>query len=108
MAWIKDAVVDIIILLFIVAYAISLNSVLQVILWVYTGLLFISKVLALFMPSLQRRANNTQVPIYVYHIIYILTLGTLIYIGDFYFAAAWGIIWVLSVIQYISSNKKKS
>lgn len=105
MAWIKDAVVDVIILLFIVAYAISLNDVLHVVLWVYTGLLLISKVLALFMPSLQRRANNTQVPILVYHLIYAITLGILIYIGDYYFAAAWGIIWILSVIQYVSSNK---
>lgn len=108
MAWIKDVVVDIIILLFIIAYAISLNSVLQVILWVYTGLLLAGKILALYMPSLQRRANNTQVPIYIYHIIYVLTVGALVYIGDYYFAAAWGIIWVLSMIQYVSSNKRKS
>lgn len=108
MSWIKDAVVDVIILLVIATYAITLNEILQVVLWVYTGLLLISKLLAFFMPSLQRRANKSQVPDYIYHIIYALTVGMLIFAQDFYLAGTWGIIWIFSLIQSISSGKNKS
>ena len=108
MNWIKDAVVDVIILLVIAIYAITLNEILQVVIWVYTGLLFISKLLAFFMPSLQRRANKSTVPDYIYHIIYALTVGMFVYAQDFYFAGAWGIIWIFSLIQSISSGKNKS
>lgn len=104
MNWIKDAVLDVIILLFIVVFAYTYNNILEVVLWVYTGLLLLSKILALFMPSLQRRASKTQVPPLFYHIIYALTVGVFIYIEHYYFTGAWLLVWLLSVWNERSSS----
>ncbi|MEX0724302.1 MAG: hypothetical protein WD357_02825 [Gracilimonas sp.] len=106
MTWIKDAYLDVIILLFIVVFAFYANTVLEVVLWVYTSLLFISKILAFFMPSLQRKANNTTAPQIFYHIVYGLTVGILVYSNNYYLAGAWLAIWIVSVISLNSSKKK--
>jgi dolichol kinase len=106
MAWLKDVYLDVVILLFIVLYAITVNQVLEVVLWVYTALLILSKVLSLFMPSLQRKAGNTEAPILFYHIVYALSAGIFFYASNYYLAGAWLLVWVLSVIN-LSSLKEK-
>ncbi|MDR9416258.1 MAG: hypothetical protein RI564_08240 [Gracilimonas sp.] len=106
MAWLKDALLDIIILLFILSYVISANSIIQIVLWVYTALLLLSKILAFFMPSLQQRANKTEVPPYFYHVVYALTVGLFIFGSYYYFAGVWSLIWLASIYQYATSNKK--
>ncbi len=60
MAWLKDAYLDIVVLLLISLFVVYTNNVLEVILWVYTGLLLLSKILALFMPSLQKRQTKRK------------------------------------------------
>lgn len=106
MTWLKDVYLDIVILLFIILYAIMLNQVLEVVLWVYTVLLILSKVLSLFMPSLQRKAGNTEAPILFYHIIYALSAGVFFYVSNYYLGGAWVLVWALSVVN-LSSMKKK-
>lgn len=106
MGWIKDAYLDVIVLLFIIVFAFYGNTVLEVVLWVYTSLLLLSKVLAFFMPALQRKANNTTAPPLFYNVIYALTLGILIYSGNYYLAGAWGVIWMVSIFSSNSSKKK--
>jgi hypothetical protein len=106
MAWLKDVYLDIVILLFIILYAILVNQVLEVVLWVYTALLILSKVLSLFIPSLQRKAGNTEAPILFYHIIYALSAGIFFYASNYYLGGAWLVVWALSVVN-LSSMKKK-
>jgi|AntRauTorcE11897_2_1112592.scaffolds.fasta_scaffold03375_2 hypothetical protein len=106
MTWIKDAYLDVIILLFIVVFAFYANTVLEVVLWVYTSLLLLSKILALFMPALQKKANKTTAPPVFYHVIYGLTVGILAYSSNYYLAGAWLTIWIVSVISLNSSKKK--
>ncbi len=106
MDWLKDAYLDVIILLFIILFAFYPNSVLEVVLWVYTGLLLLSKVLAIFMPSLQQKANKTNAPSLFYHVIYALTIGVFLFVQHYYFAGSWAIIWIISVIN-LNSGKQK-
>lgn len=107
MGWIKDAYLDVIVLLFIIAFAFYANTVLEVVLWVYTSLLLLSKILAFFMPSLQQRANKTTAPPLFYNVIYALTVAILIYSGNYYLGGAWGVIWIVSIVSLSSSKKKK-
>lgn len=106
MKWLKDAYLDVVILLFIVLFAVYTTNVLEVILWVYTSLLLLSKVLAFFMPSLQRKANKTSAPPLFYHVIYALTVAIFIYMVKYYLAGAWLIIWIVSVISFFYAKKK--
>lgn len=107
MAWLKDAYLDLMVLLLIVVYAVYLNNILEVVLWVYTSLLLFSKILAFFMPSLQQKANKTSAPALFYHIIYALTVAIFIYISDFYLAGVWCVIWIVSIFGSPRTNKKK-
>lgn len=106
MGWIKDAYLDVIVLLFILVFAMYENTVLEVVLWVYTSLLLLSKVLALFMPALQKKANNTTAPPLFYNVIYAITVAILIYSGNYYLGGAWGVIWIVSVFSFNSPKKK--
>lgn len=108
MAWLKDAYLDVIVLLLIVVFAVYTNNILEVVLWVYTSLLLLSKILAFFMPSLQKKANQTEAPPLFYHGIYALTIGLFLYIGKYYLAIAWVIVWVASYFGSGKSEKKKS
>lgn len=69
-----------------------------ILIWAYTALLLLSKVLAIFMPSLQKRAAKTNTPDWIYHIIYAVSLGALIFINKWYLASAWALIWVISIL----------
>ncbi|MDR9419007.1 hypothetical protein [Gracilimonas sp.] len=108
MTWIKDAWLDVIILLFIISLAFYSNSVLEIVLWVYTALLLLSKLLALFMPSLQRRANKSEAPSLFYHIIYGITVAVLLYSGFYYLAGAWIIVWGISAYNFVTTNKSNT
>lgn len=108
MGWIKDAYLDVIVLLFIVLFAFYANTILEVVLWVYTSLLLISKILALFMPALQQKANKTTAPPLFYNIIYALTVAVLIYSGNYYLSGAWGCIWIISIYSTTYSKNKNT
>lgn len=101
MNWVKDAVLDILILGVIIAYSITDNTVLQKILWVYTALLLVGKILYFSVGFLKQKASKTTVPTWFYHAIYILSIILLIFIQDYYLSFGWVIIWVLSTIPLL-------
>lgn len=106
MTWLKDAYLDLIVLLIIAIYAVFPSEVLEIVIWVYTVLLLVSKVLVLFMPSLQRKANANEVPTLVYNVIYVSTVGLLLYATNYYLSGAWAVIWIISLVSLRSSKKK--
>ncbi|MAL16290.1 MAG: hypothetical protein CL670_11075 [Balneola sp.] len=106
MAWLKDAYLDLVVLVFICVFAFYTNNIIEVILWVYTGLLLLSKVLVFFMPSLNRKANQSEAPPLFYHIVYALTVAIFIYIAKYYLAGAWLVIWIESMFSSSSTKKK--
>jgi hypothetical protein len=106
MSSLKDSILDLIFLGVILSTLFYPSNSSFIIIWVYTGLLIVSKLLALFMPALQKRASKTTTPNWVYHLIYAASFGTLLYIQRWYLAAAWGAIWILSIILLSIQTKK--
>lgn len=104
MNWIKDAFLDVAILLIILALSYFKYPALEIILWVYTGLLLLSKILAFFVGFLQNKVKNTSVPEWFYHVIYLCSTGILIFVKLYYLGAAWALIWILSTISSLKSK----
>ncbi|MBO6621330.1 MAG: hypothetical protein JJ892_02115 [Balneola sp.] len=105
MSWLKDSILDFVFLGVIISTIFLPSDTSFIIIWVYTGLLLLSKILAVFMPSLQKRASKTNTPNWVYHLIYAISLGALIYIHKWYLAGAWALIWGLSILLLTKHNK---
>lgn len=108
MKWIKDAILDLLILVVIVAYAITSNDIIEIIIWVYTSLLIISKVSYFFFDFLQSKASKTKVPDWFYHGTYLLSIILLLTTNNYPLLIAWVVIWVLSVVPKLVKTKKKS
>jgi phosphatidylglycerophosphate synthase len=106
MSWLKDSILDFVFLGVIVSTIFLPYDASFIIIWIYTGLLLASKVLAVFMSSLQKRASKTSTPNWVYHLIYAISLGALLYIQKWYLAGAWALIWMLSI--FLLTKQKKS
>lgn len=106
MNWIKDIIIDIVALGALVSLYFFDNSIFLGIIWVYTGMLLIGKILAVFMPSLQKRAQKTNIPDWVYHIIYALSIVILFVVQEYYLIGAWFLIWMLSIVIVVKSKKK--
>ncbi len=105
MKWLKDVYLDLVVLLLIALFAVYTSSVFEIILWVYTALLLLSKVLTFVMPSLQKKANKTSAPPFFYHVIYALTVAIFLYITKYYLAGAWLVIWILSIVSFAKTKK---
>lgn len=107
MQWLKDIYLDIVVLILVLLFAASAWQWLEILLWIYTGLLLLGKVLALFMPALSKKTKS-DIPVFIYHIIYLLIIFTFVFITHYYFAAAWFVIWVSSSIHnYAHTSVKK-
>lgn len=108
MSWLKDSLLDLVFLLVIASTLFYPSNTSFIIVWIYTALLLASKILALFMPSLQRRAAKTETPNWVYHCIYALSFGALVYIQKWYLASAWALIWIISIILLQKQSNKSA
>lgn len=106
MKWIKDAFLDLLILALIIGYTITSNNIIEVILWVYTGMLLLGKTLYFFMDYLKSKSAKTTVPDWFYHLIYLSSSALLVYSTNYYLAVAWLVIWLLSVGAIIVQKKK--
>lgn len=108
MSWFKNALLDIISLIVIIAFTFTSNHVLLIIIWVYTGILLISKILYFFVDFLQTKAQKTDAPNWFYHLNYALSIAFLSYTGNYYITGAWILVWILSVMPSLGSSKKTS
>lgn len=108
MNWVKEALLDVLSVFLIITFAFTAHDVLYVIIWVYTGILLLSKILFFFVDFLQIRAKKTSVPDWFYHLVYVLIIITLVYSKSYYLTGAWTLIWVLSAIQNPNKKKKES
>ncbi|MFV1885529.1 MAG: hypothetical protein ACMZ7B_13650 [Balneola sp.] len=106
MNWVKSVLLDIIAFIVIVAFAITSNEVILIIIWVYTGILLTGKILYFFVDFLQAKAQKTDVPDWFYHLNYVLSVAVLAFTGNYYITGAWLLVWILSVIPSIKKRKK--
>lgn len=105
MNWLKSTFVDIIALILIAVYVFTQISALEIVIWIYTGILLISKVLYFFVGYLQRKAGQSDAPDWFYHLIYASSVALLAFGQSYYLMAAWILVWVLSILSSIKSNK---
>ena len=108
MKWVKEALLDILSVFAIIAFAFTSNDTLYVAIWVYTGILLLSKVLFFFVNFLQFKAKKTSVPDWFYHIVYVIAIIILAYSKSYYLTGTWALIWILSIIQNPNKKKKSS
>ena len=106
MSWVKNALLDIIAFIIIVAFAITASEVLLIIIWVYTGILLLGKILYFFVDFLKAKAQKTDVPDWFYHLNYVLSVAVLAFTGNYYITGAWLLVWLLSVIPTITKGKE--
>lgn len=106
--WIKDALLDLIVLVVIAVYTYYQNSILEIIIWGYTSLILISKILFFFVGFLRTKANTTTttVPDLFYHILYAASVTLLAISANYYLTGAWLMVWGLSLYASISAKKK--
>lgn len=103
----KDIYLDIVVLVLVFLFAAKAYHWLAILLWIYTSLLLLSKVLALFMPALSKKTKS-DIPVFIYHIIYLLIVFTFVFGAHYYyFAAAWFVIWVSSSIHHYAHTSVK-
>ncbi len=104
--WLKDVILDVVALSLILIYAVTANTVLGIILWVYTVLLLVGKVLYFSFSYLQKKANTDQVPPLFYHVIYAISIVALVVAPNYYLALFWLLVWILSAIAFFKKQKK--
>lgn len=101
MAALKDALVDILVTIFIVvAVALHLEWA-RWILLVYTALMVILKLAALTsrgLRNLTTAQSKGGAPVWLYHILYLINVLALALAEWWWLFAGWGAIWILSVL----------
>ena len=103
--WIKDALLDLFVLAGLAVYAFLPNQILEIVLWIYTALLLLSKVLVLFVDFLKHKAGKSSVPPSFYHLVYLVSVILLAISGNYYLTGAWAVIWILSAVPALSKKK---
>ncbi|MBN1540536.1 hypothetical protein JW992_00190 [candidate division KSB1 bacterium] len=98
MKGIKQIAWDIVIALLIVAGTIlDLNAV-RIGLYVYTPILLLLKIGLFFSSeSVRLKRLKTQIPDWIYHLLYAIDVGFLIAFRWWVLAAMWAVIWTISV-----------
>ena len=100
MSWLKDVIVDIAATILIIVAALTSNTILQYIVWGYTGLLLFVKFIALAGDSFLNMMDKTktEAPKWFSHLLYAANTGVFFYFQWWYAGACWAIIWGLSFL----------
>lgn len=102
MEWIKQIIVDLFALIVIASAVLYEQTVLTYAVYVYTFLMALARLLSLVSANLRAITDKkgSEVPLWVYHLIYAATSGILIY-GKWYITAAgWIFIWITALISH--------
>lgn len=100
MSWLKDVIVDLLATAAIIAAVLTSNTFLSGIVWGYTGLLLLLKLLVYFGDGFMNMMNkaNTSAPDWFTHLLYAVNTGALLAFQWWYSGISWGIIWLLSYL----------
>lgn len=100
MNWIKDALVDITVTIFIIAAILLADPWMHWVIWIYTAIMLLTKGIVLIGDNflmLVKKAKN-DVPLWLPHLLYAINTVSLVYAKWWYAAAGWGLIWLFSFI----------
>lgn len=102
MEWFKQIVVDLFALIVIAFAVIYEQTLLTYVVYVYTSLMVLARLFSLLSSNFRAITEKkvSEAPIWVYHLIYALTVAVLIY-GHWYITASgWAFIWLSAIIAY--------
>lgn len=100
MSWLKEVIVDIAVSVFIVASALYGLLWMQWIVWIYTGIMLLTKGIVLMGDNVLQLMSKTRTnaPEWFSHLLYAINTGVLFYIGWWYAATGWALIWLFSFL----------
>ena len=104
--WIRDSLLDLVTLGIICGFVLTDQIILEIVLWIYSGLLLITKILALSVNFLASKASKTEVPDWFYHSVYAVSTILLFAFQYFYLGGVWLLIWILSFAYQQKKIKK--
>ena len=104
MSWLKDVIVDIAATVVIIVTVLTGNSIFGGIVWGYTGLLLLAKLIPLLGDGFQymMKKSKTDAPEWFSHLLYAANTGFLLYFQWWYAGTGWVVIWLLS---YLTQRK---
>ncbi len=107
MNWIKEVIVDIAVTLFIIAAVLLEDPWMKYIIWIYTGLMLLTKTLVITRDSFAQLASKakTNAPDWFSHLLYATNTIVLYAFQWWYAAAGWTLIWLFS---YLSERRLTS
>ncbi len=110
MQWLKHITVDLIATLVIaIVVFFDETAVLEYVLYIYTGLMVIARLISLFSRDFQAvtKRKVSEAPVWMYHALYFLNVAFLIY-GAFYLTGtAWLFIWGVACHVHRQTKQNK-
>lgn len=108
MSWLKDVILDISATVLIIAAVLINNGIVTGIVWGYTGLLLLVKVLVLVGDDFLNIVNKSksEAPQWFTHLLYAINTGAFLYFEWWYAGACWLLIWISSYLAQRKLNKK--
>jgi len=109
MNWLKDVLVDIAVTIFIIVAVLLSDQWMKWIIWIYTGIMLLTKSLVLTgdnLLMLVKKAKN-DVPEWLPHLLYATNTIVLLYFTWWYAATGWALIWVFSIIAQRKIDARK-
>lgn len=109
MNWIKEVIVDVAVTIFIIAAVLLGDIWMKYIIWVYTGIMLLTKGIVLssdnFLQIVKKSKNNA--PEWFAHLLYATNTLVLFYFAWWYAAAGWVLIWLFSFLTQRKLKKRK-
>lgn len=104
MSWLKDVIVDITATLVIIAAVLFPNVIINGIVWGYTGLMLLVKLIVIWGDGFRNlmKKSKTAAPQWFSHLLYAINTGVLLGFQWWYAGAGWALIWLLS---YLTQKK---
>lgn len=98
MSWLKDVIVDIVISIFILTAVYLTESWMTWTVWVYTGLMLLSKGIVMLSSNFNQmlKKSHTEAPQWFAHMLYAINTFVLLYAGWWFASAGWALIWLFS------------
>jgi hypothetical protein len=102
MEWVKQIIVDLFALIIIASAIFYEQIVLTYVVYVYTFLMVAARLFSLLSSNFRAITEKkvSEAPIWVYHLIYGVTIALLIFGGWYVTAVGWLFIWISAVIAH--------
>jgi len=113
MAWLKNALIDLLVTAVIIIYVITNESWGYYVIMIYTPLILLLKVGAIaggagkIVRKTGKEKKSDVAPNWFYHLLYGANFALLLYGAWWIMAGGWAVIWILSAVQEARSSKKK-